>query len=49
MIHLFGMVGVRRVVARTGYRPVGWEQAGYWLCWAVILVFGVLVIWKAAL
>ena len=35
-IHLFGMVGIRRLLSSTGYRPGVVEQAGYWLCWTII-------------
>ena len=37
LVHIFGMVGTRRFLARGGYTPSRWEQAGYWLCWAIIL------------
>jgi hypothetical protein len=45
-IHLFGMVGTRRVVSSTGYQPAKWEQAAYWLCWAAILLVGLFVLWR---
>jgi hypothetical protein len=37
-VHLFGMIGTRRLLASGGYRPSRWGQAGYWLCWAGIAV-----------
>lgn len=35
-VHLAGMVGVRRVLAASGYHPPAWQFAAYWLCWAAI-------------
>ena len=34
--HLLGMLGVRQLLTRTGYKPPAWQQAAYWLCWAAI-------------
>ena len=36
LAHLVGMVGVRRVLASSGYQPPAWSVAAYWLCWAAI-------------
>ena len=46
-VHLFAMVGRRRVLAGRGERPPVWEQAGYWLCWAIIAATTVAVVWGA--
>lgn len=37
VVHLFGMVGARRAVKTSQYTPAAWEQAGYWLCWALVV------------
>ena len=34
--HLFGMIGVARLLQSRGYAPPAWQTAGYWLCWALI-------------
>jgi len=46
-VHLFAMVGRRRVLVGQGRRPPAWEQAGYWLCWAIIAAAAVVLVWGA--
>ena len=36
LAHLVGIIGVRRVLASSGYQPPAWQVAAYWLCWASI-------------
>lgn len=36
MVHLVGMVGLRRLLAGTGYQPAAWERLLYRLCWLII-------------
>ena len=48
--HLFGMVGLRRLVT-SERAPAAWEQAGYWICWALVaaalLYAAVALAWRA--
>jgi hypothetical protein len=48
VIHLFGMIGTRRLLSSSEYRPGAWEQLGYRACWAVIAVIAAYVIWLLA-
>ena len=41
--HLVGMIGKRRSEEATGYVPAAWETAGYWLCWAVIVLLAAFI------
>lgn len=45
VIHLFGMVGNRRLLSRSGYVPGAWERVGYWACWAVIAAIAAYIVW----
>lgn len=46
--HLFGMVGVRRVLSTSGYVPPSWQRAAYWLCWAAIAAISAYALVEAA-
>ena len=46
-VHLFAMVGRRRVLAGQGRRPPAWELVGYWLCWAIVAAAAVALVWSA--
>ena len=45
--HLVGMVGVRRLLAQTGYEPPAWQVSAFWLCWAAIAVIVAIGLYKA--
>jgi len=42
-VPLAGMVGRRRLQRDQGYPLARWEQLGYWLCWAAIIVLAAYV------
>lgn len=46
-VHLFAMVGRRRVLLGQGRRPPAWEQVGYWLCWAIVVAAAAALVWSA--
>lgn len=46
--HLIGMVGIRRLLSKQGYRPPGWQVAAFWFCWAAIAAILVYSVWEAA-
>ena len=36
--HIVGMIARRRLQQAEGYVPAPWENATYWLCWALIVL-----------
>jgi hypothetical protein len=46
-VHLFAMIGRRRVLLRQGQRQPLWEQVGYWLCWAIVAAAALALGWGA--
>ena len=43
--HLCGMVGLRRNLFAAGYYPPLWQRFAYWLCWGLIVMVLVYVVW----
>ena len=35
-LHLWGMIGTRRLTARSSYALSALDQAGYWICWLLL-------------
>ena len=46
-LHLWGMIGTRRLAARSSYAHSRLDQAGYWICW--LLLAGLAVYSAAAI
>lgn len=45
LVHLCGMVGLRRKLFAAGYCPPPWQRFAYWLCWGMIAAVVVYVAW----
>ena len=44
--HLFGMIGVRRLLTKGGYQAPFWQKAAFWLCWIAIAVAVALILFS---